>query len=153
MSKDWRDVTDDELLNFEESNTAKISRYDRISRQRAIAAISDAATKIQGLAGTLYKAGQNIKTKMDEQAALVQKLAEAQSKQQKALILLTGVIAVCTLLYTFITGYSVATMREANRIQQEFLELKQREELRNVPAVRAPTSESETQLEQIKMKD
>ena len=44
MSKDWKDVTDDELLNFGGSQSAEvIARYQRIMDKKTIDAMNNAA--------------------------------------------------------------------------------------------------------------
>lgn len=39
MPKDWKDVSDDELLNFDGPQTGQIAQYERIMRQRTVSAL------------------------------------------------------------------------------------------------------------------
>ena len=34
MPKDWKDISDDEILNDDVSNTARIARYQRLMKKR-----------------------------------------------------------------------------------------------------------------------
>jgi len=39
MPKDWKDISDDEVLNFSGPQTAETARYERIMQKRSIDAI------------------------------------------------------------------------------------------------------------------
>ncbi len=126
MAKDWKEMGDDEILNFEEAHTAKMARYQRIMEMKSIVALDGVKDRLTGLIETIYRANQGFKSKTDELIGLYGKISQSQSRQQILLILLSVVIAVSTIAYTYITWQSVSAMREGNRIQQEFLELEMR---------------------------
>ena len=136
MPKDWKDIGDDEILNFEEAHTAKMARYERIMEMKSTEALHGVRDKLVGLMETIYRASQGIQGKTDDLLGRYDKISLAQNRQQKVLIALSVVIAVSTVAYTAITWHSVSAMRESNRIQQEFLDLKERElnELNPMPA-------------------
>ncbi|MEX0739046.1 MAG: hypothetical protein WD071_06875 [Pseudohongiella sp.] len=116
MPKDWKDISDDELLNFDGAQTNLISRYERIMQKKMIENVNNLNLKITGLMETIYRASQGLKDRFDASA-------KAQKKQQNIIIALTIVIAISTALYTFITWQSVSAMRESNDIQRQLLEL------------------------------
>jgi hypothetical protein len=41
MPKDWKEISDDELLNFNGPQTAEIARYQRIMEQKTFTALMD----------------------------------------------------------------------------------------------------------------
>ena len=116
MSKDWKEIDTEELLNFEEPQTAQIARYERIMQQRNIEAINLLKDKVTGLTETIYRASQGIQQKYDA-------YSYSQTKQQHIIIALTLVIAFSTVLYTYITWQSVSAMKESNSIQKQLLQL------------------------------
>lgn len=116
MSTDWKDISDDELLNFDGSQSKEvIARYERIMQKRSI-------DKITGLMETIYRASQGFQEKTDQLLALYNRISAAQSRQQCVLIFLSLVVAASTAAYTWITWQSVAATREANEIQRQLLE-------------------------------
>lgn len=123
MPKNWNEIPDDEILNFEDAHTGKMARYERIMQQKSIQATIGLRDKVTGLMETIYRASQGLKEKTTDLISLYEKISNAQSRQQKILIALSIVIAASTSVYTVITWQSVATMREANEIQRQFLEL------------------------------
>lgn len=123
MPKDWKQITDDEILNFEEAHTAKMARYERIMQQRNIESLISLRDKLTGLMETIYRASQGMKEKTDELITLYDKFTQSQGRQQIIIIILTVVIAASTTAYTWITWESVSAMREANKIQMQILEL------------------------------
>ena len=126
MAKDWKEMGDDEILNFEEAHTAKMARYQRIMEMKSISALDGVKDKLTGLMETIHRASQGLKDKADRLIELYDKISQSQSRQQNLLILLSVVIAFAAIFYTAITWQSVSAMREGNRIQQEFLELEMR---------------------------
>jgi hypothetical protein len=137
MPKDWKDLTDEEILNFEGPQTGQMNRYDRIMQQRLILTLTDVRGQLnglmetiyrfsQGLRGTITKSTSEMKESADQLSELYDKVSKDQGKQQRAILFLTIVVAISTALYTYITWQSVSAMREANEIQREFLELEER---------------------------
>ena len=123
MPKEWNELTDDEILNFEEAHTGKMARYERIMQQRNIESLKSLRDKLTGLMETIYRASQGMKGKTDEIITLYGKYTKSQNRQQLIIIILTVVIAASTAVYTWITWQSVSAMKEANNIQMQLLEL------------------------------
>ena len=125
MPKDWKDMTDDELLNFDGSQTALIARYERIMQKRSTDAVIGLETKLVGLMETIHRASQLLQEKADKLFSMYDSISRAQTRQQNILIVLSIVVAFSTAAYTWITWQSVAAMREANDIQRQLLQLQQ----------------------------
>jgi hypothetical protein len=123
MTKDWKEIPDDEILNFEDAHTGKMARYERIMQKKSIEAVAGLRDKVTGLMETVYRASQGLQDKTNELMSLYEKISHTQGRQQKMLITLSIVVAVSTAAYTWITWQSVTAMREANEIQRQFLEL------------------------------
>lgn len=122
MPKDWKDISDDEILNFSGPQTAEIARYERIMQKRSIEATIGLRDKVTGLMETVYRASQGFQEKTDKLIELYERISKAQGRQQLALVILSIVVAASTVAYTWITWQSVAAMREANEIQRQLLE-------------------------------
>jgi len=123
MPKDWKEISNDEILNFDGSQTAIMARYERIMQQRSTDAVVGLRDKVTGLMETIYRASQGIQEKTDKLLELYNRISASQSRQQTIVIVLTVVLAISTALYTWITWQSVAAMREANEIQRQALQL------------------------------
>lgn len=136
MPKDWKDISSDEILNFDGSQTAIMARYERIMQQRSTEAVTGLRDKVAGLMETIYRASQGIQEKTDKLLELYNRISSSQARQQTVVIVLTVVVAVSTALYTWITWQSVAAVREANDIQRQLLELQKA----SVPTQTAPNS-------------
>ena len=122
MPKDWKAISNDEILNFDGSQTAIMARYERIMQQRSTEAVIGLRDKVTGLMETIYRASQGIQEKTDKLLELYNRISASQSRQQAVVIGLTVVLAISTALYTWITWQSVAAMREANEIQRQVLQ-------------------------------
>jgi hypothetical protein len=150
MPKDWKDYTDDELLNFDDPQTAEIARYDRIMQKHAndamlglkgsLAGLSETMDKqadavispIRDLKGSLETLGdcmslmhEGLTDKADEAFKRYEREARARAQQQKAVRWLTYVIAASTVAYTLITGASVWATFQSNHIRKEMLEFQE----------------------------
>lgn len=123
MPKDWKDISDDEILNFDGPQTAEIARYERIMQKRSIDAVVGLRDKVTGLMETVYRASQGFQERSDRLFELYERISKAQGRQQLVVVVLTVVVAASTVAYTCITWQSVAAMREANEIQRQLLEL------------------------------
>ena len=121
MSKDWKDITDDEVLNFEGSQTAIIARYDRIMDQKTIHALMEVRMGLFDVKKSLHVVTDKFETRLIEAERIQKEAANSQSKLQRVTIALTVVIALSTVVYTWITWQSVQAQREANQIQREAL--------------------------------
>jgi preprotein translocase subunit SecG len=119
MPKDWKAITDDELLNYDGAITAEIARYDRIMTMKMHNALGDVWGGLFDLKKTLHAATEKMEARLVEADKTQQKAAASQTKLQRVTIWLTVVIAVSTVAYTWITWQSVQAQREANQIQRE----------------------------------
>jgi hypothetical protein len=135
MLRDWKEISNDEILNFDGSQTAIMARYERIMQQRSTDAVVGLRDKITGLMETIYRASQGIQEKTDKLFELYNSISRSQARQQIVIIVLSVVVAVSTAAYTWITWQSVAAMREANEIQRQLLQL----QTRNTSVPTAPT--------------
>ncbi len=124
MPKDWRDIADDEILNFEGTQTAIIARFERIMQKKSIDSLQGLRDNLTGLMEAIHRASQGLQAKTDELINLYGNISKAQGRQQSVLIALTVVLAISTALYTWTTWESVSAMREANEIQRQLLEPK-----------------------------
>ena len=118
MPKDWKDISDDEILNYNEAHTGQMARYGRISEKRT----QNALGKVEQELSTLTKASQTSTDRLvDVGNRLITSIeadSKAQAKYQKAIVALTVVIAIATVAYTVITWQSVGVMRDANELQR-----------------------------------
>jgi hypothetical protein len=126
MPRNWQDITDDEILNFEGPQTAEIARYERIMQKRSIDAMLGPRDRLTGLGDTIYKMHQGFKDTADEAFKLYELESQAQARRQKSVMWLTIVIPVSTVLYTGITAASVYATRQANQIQRDALDWRER---------------------------
>jgi hypothetical protein len=122
MPRDWKDLTDEEVLNFDGPQTAEIARYDRILQKRSIDAMLALTSGLSGLGDTIYKMHQGLKDKADEAFKIYERESRAEARRQKSVVWLTIVIAVSTVVYTGITAASVLATRQANQIQRDALD-------------------------------
>ncbi len=116
MPKDWKELTDEEMLNYEEANTSIMARYERIMQYRSIESTNLLKDKITALTDTIYRASQGIQDKYEV-------FSSSQAKQQNRIFWLTVVIALSTAVYTYITWQSVTAMNESNNIQKQSLQI------------------------------
>ncbi len=124
MPKDWKDISDDEILNDDVSNTARIARYQRLMEKKNIDALYKLKDTLTQLMESVDQANQNFKMQTGELINTYEKISRNQGRQQLLVIALSCIITFATVAYTWITWESVSTMREANRIQQKFFDLK-----------------------------
>ena len=136
MPKDYKAFSDEELLNFEDANTAQMSRYSRIMQHRANEAALQLAKQLNGVTETIYRASQSAQekastllNKIDEamsraDAAIgaAEAAASEQRKQQKIITRLTLVLAVSTAVYTGINAVSTYQAYRGNQIQARIAE-------------------------------
>jgi len=141
MPKGWENISDDEILNYDSDHIGHLHRFERIMQKKSIDALNNVRDKLTGLMETIYRASQNLGGKTDEITQLYEKISRSQARQQKILIGLFIIIACSTVVYTGITLHSVATVREANRIQNKFLKL----ELRKFQQTQKPKISKEQQ--------
>ena len=123
MPKDWKEISADDMLNFDDAHTGTMARFDRIMQQKSIDTIDGLREKIVGLMETIYRASQALQEKADNLGKQIDQSSRSQVRQQNVLITLSIVVALSTVAYTWITWQSVVTLREANAIQLQLLEL------------------------------
>ena len=121
MPKDWKEISADEMLNFDDAHTGTMARFDRIMQQKSIDTIDGLREKIVGLMETIYRASQALQEKADNLGKQIDQSSRSQVRQQNVLIALSIVVALSTVAYTWITWQSVVTLREANAIQLQLL--------------------------------
>jgi hypothetical protein len=121
MPKDWKEITNDDLLNFDGPQTAEIARYERILRQRTVEALGQVWAGLFDVKKSLHHVGEMFEARMLESERLQRESAVSQGRLQRVTIGLTVVIAIATVVYTWITWQSVQAQREANAIQREAL--------------------------------
>lgn len=124
MPKDWKDLTDDEILNFAGSQTADIARYQRIMEKKTIDALLEVRAGLFDVKKSMHIVTEKIEARLLEFEKLQRESAASQRRLQRVTIALTVVIALSTVVYTWITWQSVQAQREANRIQREALLVK-----------------------------
>lgn len=119
MPKDWKDITDDEVLNFDGSQTAIIARYERIMDQKTINALMEVRMGLFDVKKSMHVVTDKLEARLIEAEKIQKEAAASQNKIQRVTIALTVVIALSTVVYTWITWQSVQVQREANQIQRE----------------------------------
>ena len=119
MAKDWKDITDDEVLNFDGSQTAIIARYERIMDQKTINALMEVRMGLHDVKKSMHVVTDKLEARLIEAEKIQKEAATSQHKLQWVTIALTVVIALSTVAYTLITWQSVQAQREANQIQRE----------------------------------
>jgi hypothetical protein len=125
MGKDWKEISIDDILNFDGPQTAEIARYERIMQHRTIEAMNglsgrldSVVEKLVGVMETIHRVGQLAQEKADQAIQAADKASTSQGRQQRAMYVLTGALFACTLFYTIINAWVALEMREGNEIQR-----------------------------------
>ena len=122
MTKDWKNITDDELLNVDGAQSNEIiARYDRILRQRTVDALVQVRAGLFDMKKSLHIVGDKFEARMLEAEKIQRETSASQARAQRVTVWLTVVIALATIVYTLITWQSVQAQRDANAIQREAL--------------------------------
>ena len=137
MSKNWKDITDDEILNIEVGSDELNARYNRIMQKKSIDSIIALQDKLTGLMETIYRASQDLKEKTEEVIGMYDKIHNSQSRHQFVIIVLSIIIALSTIAYTCITWQTVSAMREANSIQRKLLDVELNNKIKGTTDIRA----------------
>lgn len=119
MPKDWKDISDDELLNFNGPQTAEIARYERIMAKKTETALMEVRAGLFDVKKAMHIVTEKLEARLLETEKIQKAAATSQTKLQWVTIVLTIVIALATLTYTWITWESVQAQREANQIQRD----------------------------------
>src|ERR1700722_2723596 len=80
------------------------------------------AEKADDLSKVVKSSTERLSEKADELRSSYERIADSQSRQQRAVILLSVVVALATVAYTVITWQSVRAMRASNDIQRQMLD-------------------------------
>lgn len=120
----WSDIDIDAILDYKGASTADIARYNRIMIHR----LTD---QINGLSHEVLTAKRIISDKADMFAEKSVEQARSQNRLRLIGVILSVVITFATVAYTWITCESVSAMKDANKIQQQFLEI---EKAKNIKA-------------------
>jgi hypothetical protein len=144
VPKDWKDISVDEMLNFQGPQTAEIERYRRILEHRSTLAMNDLSDRLKGVMQQMHRStGQfsdkadefkrtvqdsaaQISTKADDLRRSYERIADAQGRQQLATLILSCVVAGATMLYTYITWQDVKAARDGNAIQAQVLDMERK---------------------------
>lgn len=119
MAKDWKEITTDELLNFDGPQTAEIARLDRIIQHRTSESLKEFQSELSSTANRIGHSTDRMVGVGNRLIKTIEEQGKVQRKQQSAIVGLTVVIAVATVAYVGITWLSVQAMREANEIQRK----------------------------------
>ncbi|MBU1237393.1 MAG: hypothetical protein KJ634_14345 [Gammaproteobacteria bacterium] len=118
MAKDWKEFSDNEILNYNDAQTAEMSRYDRIMRMKTVDALMQVRAGLFDVKKSLHIVSDKLEARLREAEKVQRATAETQTKVQRVTVALTVVIALSTVIYTWITWQSVQVQREANQIQR-----------------------------------
>jgi len=104
----------DRLLNAEVAPPHEIARLDRVMQYRNAEAMNGLSNRLDGVTETIYRASQLVQEKVDRAIAQAEQASKDQAKHQRAIVILTIVLAICTILYTTITGWSAYEQHQNN---------------------------------------
>lgn len=106
------------LLNAEVAPPHEIARLDRIMQYRNAEAMNGLSNRLEGITETIYRASQLVQEKFDRALAQAEQASKDQAKHQRAIVILTVVLAICTIVYTGITGWSAYEQHQSNVTQR-----------------------------------
>lgn len=115
---DWKDIDIDEILNFDDAQTGKMARYERIMRHKEVMALEKVWNGLTSMKQSLNTATDKIEKQLKNIEQNEKKIAQQNTRLQFITILLTVVIAAATVAYTVITWKSVQAQRETNEIER-----------------------------------
>ena len=122
MAKDWKEISDDDLLNFDGANTGQMAKYERIMQKRSQEALHQTQKEIWNLSSRIDTSTDRLVGVGNKLIQKIEEDAKSQERHQKAIVWLTIVIAIATVFYTGITWLSVQAMHESNELQRQILE-------------------------------
>ena len=134
MPKDWKNESIDDILNYNEAHTGRLHRYGRIMRQFEIDALKEVRAGLFDVKKAVLAASGQLGNDVTDFSKTVSRATAKQGKFQKATIALTVVIALASVLYTWVTWQSVLAQREANEIQRIAIQAEPTD-IANEPAV------------------
>ncbi len=84
MPKDWKDITDDEVLNFEGAQTAIMARYERIMDKKAIDALMEVRMGLFDVKKSMHIVTDKLEARLIEAEKIQKEAATSQHKLQRA---------------------------------------------------------------------
>jgi len=118
VSRDWKELSDDHLLNFDGSQPNLIAQYERIMAKKTIAALMEVRMGLFDVKKSMHMVTDKLEARLLEAEKIQKEAASSQGRLQAVTIALTVVIAAATVVYTWITWQSVQAQRESNQIQR-----------------------------------
>lgn len=122
MTRDWKNESIDDILNYDASHTGKLHRFDRIMRQYEIEALKEVRAGLHDVKKSVLAASNQLAIEMGTLKESVNNSTVKQGKFQRVTVGLTVVLAVASVLYTWVTWQSVLAQRESNTIQRAEIE-------------------------------
>jgi len=127
MPVNWRDIPDDELLNYQEAATGQTARYHRIMMQKSIVAIDLLKSSVLTLNETIQGIHKAMDDHIERLSNAWKQAQEAQDKKSKRIYWLTWVIAVAAVFYTWVSIKSTLAIIEGTDIQRQAYNLQEAE--------------------------
>lgn len=115
MPKDWKNISEDDILNFDGAHTGQMAQYERIMRNKTNNALMEVRMGLHDVKKATIQSSEKIE-------AALQEAERSSRKFKKATIALTIVVAVATVFYSVVTWQAVQVDKESNQIQREILE-------------------------------
>ena len=122
MPRNWDEIPEDEMLNFDDAHTGQMAQYARIFQKRTQESLGGVEHELKNLASRLGTSTDRLLGVGNELIRTTEEAAASQRRHQWAVVGLTVVIAAATVAYTWITWLSVQAMRDANEIQSQTAE-------------------------------
>jgi hypothetical protein len=119
MTKDWKELLDEEIFNYDGSPPGEIARLDRVMRQRTVASLKEVKTELHQLADSVGTSTDRFVGVGNRLIETIESESRSQARQQRAIIWLTVVIAIATVAYVIATWVSVQAMQEANELKHQ----------------------------------
>ena len=121
MARDWKQIDIDEILNYDEAHTGHMAQYERIMRHREIEALNNVHAGLFDVKKTIHETSDRLEKRLEVIEKVQAGAAKTQGKLQSITIVLTVVIALATVTYTWVTWQAVQAQRDANEIQEQVL--------------------------------
>ena len=120
-AKDWQDLSDDEILNYQGPGDylGVMYRYDRIMAHKTVMGLGQVWAGLFDVKKAMHHTADQLERRLKAAEELQKQSSAAQTKLQRVTLWLTLVIAAATVAYTWITWESVKVQREANQIQRD----------------------------------
>ena len=119
MAKDWKEISDDDLLNFDGANTGQMAKYERIMQKRSQEALHQTQKEIWNLSSRIDTSTDRLVGVGNKLIQKIEEDAKSQERHQKAIVFLTIVIAIATVFYTGITWEPLINVCEVVSARQK----------------------------------